>query len=714
MDNSGNGAATIGGGWCVNISPATVQTTITTSPAGLLVSVDGGTATAAPLVENWVPGSSHTIATSSPQSGAPGVQYVFSSWSDSGAISHSITVPSTATTYTATFNTQYQLTTQASPPADGTVTPASGGYYASGAIIPVTATANSGFTFSNWTSTGGSFGSTTSASTNFTMPAAPATVTGNFGNASVQITITTTPANLLVSVDSGTATAAPLVETWAIGSSHTITTTSPQSGGAGVQYVFSSWSDSGAISHLITVPSTATTYTASFNTQYQLTTLASPSADGTVTPASGSYYASGATIPVTATANVGFQFNNWTATGGSFDSGTSASTNFHMPAAPATVTGNFTTSAVQITIITTPANLLVSADGGAATTAPLVENWIPGSSHTIATTSPQAGGAGVQYVWSNWSDNGAISHSITVPSTASTYTASFNTQYQLMTAANPANGGTVSPTSGNFYNANTVVPLTATANAGFTFSNWTGNVANASSASTTITMGSPQSVTANFASSPQIVLNPTSINFGTAYLFTAKTHNVTVTNTGSSTVTINSVTITPGAGTNKGDYTDLSFCPKNLPAGKSCTITVFFVAGNIGSPSATLNVNDNAAGSPQQVSLSANVINPKASYNPGSLHFGLVPIGSNSTLDVTLTNTGTTALDITSIGVTGANESDFAQNNVCPSSLAPGTNCIISVTFTPSATGTRSADLTVIDNAENSKQNVSLAGKGSN
>jgi hypothetical protein len=60
----------------------------------------------------------------------------------------------TATTYTATFSNQYQLTTQASPSADGSVSPASGSYFASGATIPVTATAIAGFTFSNWTSTG--------------------------------------------------------------------------------------------------------------------------------------------------------------------------------------------------------------------------------------------------------------------------------------------------------------------------------------------------------------------------------------------------------------------------------------------------------------------------------------------------------------------------------------------------------------------------------
>jgi hypothetical protein len=352
IDPLGSGA-TIGGGWCVNISPPAVAITITTSPAGLLVSVDGGTAAAAPLVETWNVGSSHTIATSSPQTGGPGVQYVWSSWNDGMGISHSITVPGSATTYTANFNPQYQLTTQASPSADGSVTPASGSYYAGGASVPVTATANAGFQFTNWTSTGGSFISTTSPSTTFTMPSAPATVTGNFSAATEQITITTSPANLLVSVDGGTFTAAPLVETWTAGSSHTIATTSPQAGGTGVQYVWSKWSDGGAISHSITVPSSATTYTATFNTQYQLTTQASPSADGSVTPASGGYYAANAVVPVTATANAGFTFSNWTSTGGTFDSTTSASTNFHMPAAPATVTGNFTTAAGQLSVTPT-------------------------------------------------------------------------------------------------------------------------------------------------------------------------------------------------------------------------------------------------------------------------------------------------------------------------------------------------------------------------
>jgi hypothetical protein len=212
----------------------------------------------------------------------------------------------------------------------------------------------------------------------------------------------------------------------------------------------------------------------------------------------------------------------------------------------------------------------------------------------------------------------------------------------------------------------------------------------------------------------EITLTPTSINFGTDYLHELKDQNVTVKNTGTTSVTINSVTVTLGSGTNKGDFTALNLCPKTLAAGKSCIINLVFVAGNIGNLSATVDVNDNATGSPQTVSLSATVINPIASYNPFSLNFGTVKVGHSVTKNVTLTNKGTTALDITSISVTGADKGDYERSDACPSSLNPGADCVISVTFTPSKTGTRTANLTVVDNAAIGTQNVPLTGKGSN
>ncbi len=373
---------------------------------------------------------------------------------------------------------------------------------------------------------------------------------------------------------------------------------------------------------------------------------------------------------------------------------------------------NITPATVQITITTSPANLLVSADGGTPVAAPLVENWIPGSSHTIATTSPQAAGPGTQYAFSSWSDSGAISHSITVPSTATTYTASFNTQYQLTTAANPTNGGTVSPTSGNFYNSTTIVPLTATPNAGFAFSSWTGNVASANSASTTITMTAPQSVTANFtALKPQVGLKPSSVNFGTVHLSSTHSEIVTVTNIGSATLMFKSVSLTEAPG-NPDSFTFVNSCGSTLAPTKSCTITIGFSANKIGSSSATLNIADNAPGSPQHVSISAMVINPRASLSPQSLNFGTHKVDSSTTKNVTLTNNGTTTLDIISIAITGADQGDFSQTNACPSSLNAGDKCTISVTFDPQATGARSAGVTVTDNALAGTETVPLSGTG--
>src|SRR5207248_820902 len=67
---------------------------------------------------------------------------------------------------------------------------------------------------------------------------------------------------------------------------------------------------------------------------------------------------------------------------------------------------------------------------------------------------------------------------------------------------------------------------------------------------------------------------------------------------------------------------------------------------------------------------------------------------------------------ISSIAVTGTNSADFAQTNTCGSSLAAGANCAINVTFNPTASGSRTAAVTVTDSASNSPQAASLSGTG--
>src|SRR6266705_1621782 len=153
---------------------ATVQVTVKTNPVGRSFTVDGTTYTATQRF-SWVSGSTHTIATTTPQSGGTGVQYVWSSWSDHGAISHTV-APTANTTYTATFKTQYFLTM--SPGTGGTVSPASG-WKNSGTVVSISATPNSGFSFSSWTGTGTGSYSGPNNPASITM-GGPITEVGNF------------------------------------------------------------------------------------------------------------------------------------------------------------------------------------------------------------------------------------------------------------------------------------------------------------------------------------------------------------------------------------------------------------------------------------------------------------------------------------------------------------------------------------------------------
>jgi hypothetical protein len=131
------------------IAASTVAVTVQTSPAGLQITVDGVTSTA-PQSFNWATGSSHTIATTSPL--GSGTRNVFANWSDGGAISH-VVAPTVPTTFTASFTTQFLLTTAVSPSGGGTVgaNPSSGdGFYNSGTSVSLSAFPAFGFTFNTW------------------------------------------------------------------------------------------------------------------------------------------------------------------------------------------------------------------------------------------------------------------------------------------------------------------------------------------------------------------------------------------------------------------------------------------------------------------------------------------------------------------------------------------------------------------------------------
>jgi alpha-tubulin suppressor-like RCC1 family protein len=103
---------------------------------------------------------------------------------------------------------------------------------------------------------------------------------------------------------------------------------------------------------------------------------------------------------------------------------------------------------------------------------------------------------------------------------------------------------------------------------------------------------------------PVASLNATSVSFGNQVQGTASaTQSITVTNTGGGSLNIGSVSIT---GANASDFATSGCASQNLSAGASCTISVTFTPGAMGSRSATLSIGDNDAHSPQTVSLSGN------------------------------------------------------------------------------------------------------------
>lgn len=136
-----------------------ISVTVQASVAGLAFAVDGTNYTVAQTFL-WTPGSSHTLATTAVQDPGAGSQYVWSSWSDGGAISHTIT-PNVGATYTANFNLQYYLTMAAGP--GGSVSPGSL-WSNSGTVVDLSATASNGFNFSGWIGSGsGSYSGGSSA-----------------------------------------------------------------------------------------------------------------------------------------------------------------------------------------------------------------------------------------------------------------------------------------------------------------------------------------------------------------------------------------------------------------------------------------------------------------------------------------------------------------------------------------------------------------------
>ena len=230
-------------------------------------------------------------------------------------------------------------------------------------------------------------------------------------------------------------------------------------------------------------------------------------------------------------------------------------------------------------------------------------------------------------------------------------------------------------------------------------------------------------VSDNIASSPQIValtgtgaatdpegeFSPSSLNFGIQALDRQSAPlPITLTNAGNAVLSISSFTV-------DGDFTETNNCGNTLSAGASCIINVVFSPIFPEARNGLLTIIDNSsglAGNVQTVILTGTGSGPVAGTSASALAFGTVPVNTTSSpQSVTLLNGGNATLAVTSIATSG----NFAQTNNCGSSVAAGSSCTISVTFTPLAAGPLTGTLTTADNSGNnpaSYQLVNLTGTG--
>jgi len=369
---------------------------------------------------------------------------------------------------------------------------------------------------------------------------------------------------------------------------------------------------------------------------------------------------------------------------------------------------------------TVKGTVTLSVDGGA----PLSQNLSGGS--TVFTLADLTGGAhslSASYAAQGNFLASSATGTLTVNQAASTTLITANTpnpsapgqavvvSFQVTGNGTPTGTVTVSASSGEAC-AGTL--SAGTGSCSLTFITVGSRTLTASYAGDVNFAGSSSAGVTQTVNGPLASLSPPSVNFGNVYRGLLGVQTVTLTNIGNASMSISSISIS-ATGSSGGEFSELSLCPSTLRAGRSCYIVLTFIPNGKGytQQTATLNVTDNALGSPQSVPLGAQPINPQATLSTYLRNFGTEKVGTTSTAKtVTLTNTGATTLTLSTLNLRG--NFAFASGTTCVNggAVAAGESCMINVDFTPETKGINLGSLTIKDNALLSPQIVALSGTG--
>ena len=354
-------------------------------------------------------------------------------------------------TYTATVqitgggSQTYNINVSANPSHGGNVT--GGGTYNQGQSCTVTATANTGYTFTNWTENG----NVVSTQANYTF-----NVTGN---RTLVANFQAQPQNYTISVSAnpnngGTVSGGG---TYQQGQSCTVHAT------ANTGYTFTNWTENGNVvstnaNYTFTVTGNRT-LVANFQAQpqnYTISVSANPNNGGTVS--GGGTYQQGQSCTVHATANTGYTFTNWTENGNVVS--TNANYTFTVNG-NRTLVANFQMQSYTITVTANPANGGTVSGGG---------TFNYGQSCTVTATANEG------YVFNHWLENGNVvstqaNYTFTVTGNRNLVAIITPHVYTIFAVPNPPEGGNT--TGEGSYDYGQTCTVTAIPNIGYDFINWT-------------------------------------------------------------------------------------------------------------------------------------------------------------------------------------------------------------------------------------------------
>ena len=679
-----------------------------------------------------------------------------------------VTQPATSpavTVYSANFIQLVPYVNAISPANSGTVAPSpapltysglSGQYYIIRQSVTLTATPSSGQNFLSFINSPfylpGGIGA--NPKTFYVMDdGSSINLTTNFTSSPV-FTVTTNPvaSNLGVRVDTAF-WSAPVNFAWTPSSSHTLSIDSPQYPWSGDTYFsFTSWSDGGAQTHTITAPSSGgATYTANVTGNYYVADYAvEGTCSGTigVTPTSveNGYYPSGSLISISQTPATGLLFTGWL-----YDlSGTGSPQNVTVNDEVLVAADyNVTSTPLSITSLNPPSvaaggsGFTLTINGTGFTTSTYV--YINGLYRAVAT-----------FVSSTQVTLPLTAADITTPGAFQVAVGNFNTagcgpyvptDFYVLLGSGGTGTATLSPTSLSFGNqaagttsATKSVTLTNSGSGPLSIGSIvaSGDFAQTNNCSSSLASNSSCKVNVTFnpsiagaitgaltftdgaTTSPQLVkmtgtglvplaFSPTSLTLPSVAVGSSSSATVTVTNKQNTPISLS-----PAA---SADYSITGgTCTSSLAASSNCTIVVTFTPQYKGSIKGALAISTNGAFSPQIVALTGTATGGPTvalSISPASLTFTSTGVGATTASKVvTVTNKSTGTITINSVVATANYSAVGSGSAPCGGLLAKSAKCTLSVTFTPSNTGSIKGAVAIADSGAGSPQIVGLSGTG--